>query len=114
MGTTTDGNTGFTVEMDALPDVGARAFVTNADNPVSLVVWDRNSALHAAGDVWGLFRDGRQVRAGDDTVETATQVSALVTAARSHYGTRLRVTKQQRGLSEFENRLLGNAGLRAA
>lgn len=94
-------------------DAGARAFTATAPTlpAVTLVVWDRDIDLHTAGEVWGLFVDGRPPRrvSGLDA-----QVAAVVFAARAHYGRALHVLHDQRGLSVMESQILAGAGLVAA
>lgn len=90
---------------------GALSFYTQGPPRVTLVVWDAESYMHAPGEVWGLFVDGRPPRASDQLDE---QIDALVFAARAHYSRALHVLTDQRGLSAVEARVLACAGLQAA
>lgn len=93
------------------PQAGARAFTASGAPQVTLVVWDRTSDLHAVGEVWGLYVDGRPPR---QVTGIEAQVAAVVFAARAHYGRQLHVLHGQRGLSVVESQVLATAGLVAA
>lgn len=97
--------------MGVQPAAGARSFTAEGDEPVTLVVWDRSSDMHSAGEVWGLFAGGTQLV---DLAGLEDQVHAAVEAARDHYGRRLHVVSDQRGLSEVETRGLASAGVPGA
>lgn len=94
-------------------DAGVRAFIASqAGTPgVTLVVWDRASDMHAVGEVWGLFVEGRAPRSVDGLSEL---IDAVVFAARACYGNALHVVRERRGLSTVEARAFAALGLVAA